>query len=345
MQKSILSAPKAAKKAKELTIHGDVRIDNYYWLNDKENPDVISYLNAENEYYNEVTKHTKAFQNDLFEEMKARIKEDDESVPYKKNQYFYITKFQKGKQYPIYTRKFQILEAKEEILFDVNELAKEHSYYKLAGLSVSPNNKIVSFGVDVSGNREYVISFKNLETGELFPEKIKNTTGGATWAKDNKTVFYTQNNPKTLRSEKIFKHILGTDASEDVEVYFEADDTFNCFVYKTKSEKYIIIGSHNTVSTEYRFLDATNPEGDFKVIQPRERNLEYSVAHYENDFYILTNKDNATNFKLMKTSVEATEKENWAEVIPNREDVLLEDISIFKEFLFIKKNFGLLCLR
>ncbi len=338
MQKSMINAPKAAKQPKELEIHGDVRIDDYYWLNEKENPEVISYLTAENDYYDHVTNHTKKFQEVLFEEMKARIKEDDESVPYKKNQYHYIIKFQKGKQYPIYTRKFQTLEAKEEILFDVNELAKEHSYYKLAGLSVSPNNKIVSFGVDTSGNREYEISFKNLETGELFPEKIKNTTGGSTWAKDNKTIFYTQNNPKTLRSEKIFKHVLGTAISEDVEVYFESDDTFNCFVYKTKSEKYIIIGSYNTVSTEYRFLDANTPDGDFKILQPRERNLEYGVAHYGTDFYILTNKDNATNFKLMKTSEEATEKENWEEVIAHREDVLLEDISIFKEFLVVEER-------
>lgn len=334
----IIKAPKATKIEKKLEIHGDVRIDNYYWLNDKENLNVIDYLHEENDYYNHVTAHTTKFQSALYEEMKARIKEDDESVPYKKNNYHYITKFQLGKQYPIYTRKKETLEAQEEILFDVNQMAKKHSYFKLSGLSVSPDNKLVSFGIDTKGNREYKLQFKNLESGKLFSEKINNTTGGSTWANDNKTIFYTKNNPITLRSEKIFKHVLGTDVSEDVEVFFEEDERFNTFVYKTKSEKYIVIGSYSTVSTEYRFLDANNPNGEFKILQPRERNLEYSIAHYDSDFYILTNKDGATNFKLMKTSEDKTEKEHWVDVLPHRKDVLLEDISIFKNFLVVEER-------
>ena len=334
----MIKAPKAAKIEKKLEIHNDVRVDHYYWLNEKENPKVIDYLNEENEYYHKITAHTDKFQEMLFEEMKSRIKEDDESVPYKKNNYHYITKYQHGKQYPIYTRKWKTLENEEEILFDVNQMAKKHSYYKLSGMSVSPNNKLVAFGIDIKGNREYKLQFKNLETGTLYPEKIKNTTGSSTWANDNKTVFYTKNNTKTLRSEKIFKHVLGTDASTDVEVFFEEDETFNTFVFKSKSEKYIIIGSYSTVSTEYRVLDANNPDGEFKIIQPRERDLEYSIAHYNNDFYILTNKDGATNFKLMKTAENATEKENWVDVISHREDVLLEDISIFKEFLVVEER-------
>ena len=334
----MIKVPKAAKIEKRLEIHGDVRIDNFYWLNDKENPKVIEYLNEENEYYNQVTAHTSKFQSALFEEMKSRIKEDDESVPYKKNNYHYITKYKKGKQYPIYTRKRETLEADEEVMFDVNVLAEKYSYYKLSGLSISPNNELASFGIDTKGNREYKLQFKNLTTGGLFSEKIKNTTGSATWANDNKTVFYTKNNPKTLRSEKIFKHVLGTDVSQDVEVFFEQDEAFNCFVYKSKSEKYIIIGSYSTVSTEYRFLNANTPNEDFKIFQPRERDLEYSIAHYNSDFYILTNKDNATNFKLMKANEEATLKENWVDVIEHREVVLLEDISIFKDFLVVEER-------
>jgi len=294
MLENKMKAPKADKIEKKLEKHGDVRIDNYYWLNEKENPKVIDYLNAENEYYDFITASSKQFQADLFEEMKARIKEDDESVPYKKNNYHYITKFKKGNQYPIYTRKKESLSAAEEIMFDVNKLAKKHSYYKLAGLSVSPNNKIVSFGVDTVGRREYTLQFKNLETDEMYPEKIENTSGGASWANDNKTVFYTLNNPTTLRSEKILKHVLGTDPSTDVEVFVEEDETFNTFVYKTKSEKYIVVGSYSTVSNEYRILEADNPNDEFRIIQPRERDLEYSIAHYNTDFYILTNKDNAT---------------------------------------------------
>lgn len=333
-----IKPPRAAKKPKHLEIHGDLRIDNYYWLNEKENPKVIEYLNAENEYYEQMTAHTKKLQEDLFLEMKSRIKEDDESVPYKKNNYFYITRFKKGQQYPIYSRKYLTLNASEEILFDVNVMAKSHSYFKLTGLSVSPNNKLVAFGTDTVSRRQYTLQFKNLETGEIFPEKIENTTGGACWANDNKTVFYTKQNDLTLRSEKVFRHVLGTDPSLDEEVFYEDEEAFSTFVYKSKSEKYIIIGSYSTVATEYRFLESNNPNGTFKIFQPRERDLEYSIAHYNNNFYILTNKDKATNFKLMKTSEKKTSKENWEDVIPHRKEVLLEDISIFKDFLVLEER-------
>jgi oligopeptidase B len=330
--------PKAEKIERKLEIHGDIRIDNYYWLNEKENPKVLDYLNTENAYYDAKTAHTKQFQEDLFLEMKSRIKEDDESVPYKKNNYYYITRFKKGKQYPIYSRKKETLEAKEEIMFDVNKLAEGHNYYKLSGLSISPNNELVSFGVDTVSRRQYTLQFKNLKTGKIYPEKIKNTTGSVSWANDNKTLFYTQKNSITLRSEKIFRHILGTDPANDVEVYFEKDEAFSSYVYRTKSEKYIVIGSSSTVSTEYRILEADDVNGQFKVFQPRERDLEYNIAHYNNHFYILTNKDKATNFKLMKTSVKETLKENWIDVIPHRKDVLLEDISIFKDFLVLEER-------
>ena len=338
MTKKIILPPKAKKIEMKLEIHGDVRIDNYYWLNDRENPEVIDYLHTENVYYEAKTVHTKQFQEDLFQEMKSRMKEDDESVPYKKNNYYYITRFEKGSQYPIYSRKKESLEAQEQILFDVNELGKGFTYFKLSGLSISRNNELALFGVDKVGRRQYTLQFKNLETGELFPEKIENTTGSGTWANDNKTVFYTHQNPKTLRSEKIFRHILGTDPSEDIEVYVEKNRAFNTFVYGTKSEKYIIIGSYSTVSSEYRILEADNPTGEFRIFQPRERNHEYDIAHYDGNFYILTNKDKATNFKLMKTPEMATSKENWVEVIQHREDVMLEDISIFKDFLVVEER-------
>ncbi len=330
--------PKVAKKRKELTIHNDTRIDNYYWLNERENPEVITYLNAENEYYHQMTAHTDKLEEDLFQEMKGRIKEDDESVPYKKNGYFYNTRFEVGAQYPIYARKKALQDVKEEILFNVNEMAKGFDYYSLKGVSVSPNNKLTVFGVDIVSRRQYTLQFKNLETDEVFADKIENTTGTASWANDNKTIFYAKQDAESLRSHKIFKHILGTDTSEDIEVYHETDETFGTFVYKTKSQKYIIIGSYSTLSTEYRFLDANNPLGNFTVFQPRERDLEYSIAHYNSDFYILTNKDKATNFKLMKTSEMKTSKENWIDVIPHRVAVLLEDISIFKDYLVLEER-------
>jgi len=342
MPKNKGKIPVAKKIPKELKIHGDLRIDNYYWLNDKENPEVIDYLNAENEYYEALTSHTKKFEKDLFKEMKSRIKEDDSSVPYKKSGYFYITRFEKGKQYPIHTRKKGFLDSDEEIIFNVNELAKGHDYYSLAGLNVSKNNKLVAFAVDVVSRRQYDLQFKNLDTGKLYPEVIKNTTGSSAWANDNKTVFYTKKDPVTLRSDKIYRHVIGQDDSSDVLVYEEKDQTFGTYVYKTKSDKYIIIGSYNSVSNEYRFLDADRPNGDFKIIQARERDLEYSVSHFEENFYILTNKDGAKNFKLMKTLVNKSEKENWTDVIPHRDDTLLEDISIFKDYLVLEeRNDGL----
>ncbi|MCM4156064.1 S9 family peptidase [Gramella sp. AN32] len=335
-------APVAKKNPHTLEKHGDIRIDNYFWMNKREDPEVIDYLNSENDYYEKSTAHTKQFQEDLFEEMKSRIKEDDESVPYKLNGYWYITRFEKGYDYPVYSRKKEILDAPEEILFNVNEMAEGFDYYSLGGLNVSLNNKLIAFGTDTLSRRQYTIRIKNLETGEILEEEIKNTTGGSTWANDNKTLYYTKKDPQTLRSFKVFKHILGTNPKEDQLVYEEKDETFNTYVYKSKSRAYIIIGSSSTLTTEYRFLDANKPEGEFQVFQPRQRGLEYSIAHFEGDFYIVTNKDEATNFKLMKTPVDSTTMENWKDVIPHREDFLLEDIDIFKDYLVItERNNGL----
>jgi len=337
MSKDIIP-PKAKIKPKQLKIHNDIRIDDYYWLNDKENPEVIEYLNKENAYCDKMMVHTVEFQTDLFKEMKSRIKEDDESVPYKYNGYWYIVKFEKGKDYPIYIRKKETLKAKEEIIFDCNKMAKGHSYFKLVGISISSDNTKVSFGVDTVSRRQYTIRIKNLVTGEVYNDSIANTTGSATWANDNKTLFYTSNNVQTLRSDKIYKHKLGDTVKNDVLIFTEEDDSFGVSVYKTKSKKYIVIASYSTLTTEYQILNANNPDGEFKIFQPRVRGLEYSINHFENDFYIVTNADRATNFKLMKTSEDATEISNWKEIISHREDVLLEGIDIFKHFLVISER-------
>jgi len=337
-----IPAPKADKIAKNLEMHGDVRVDNYYWLNDRENEEVIDYLERENDYYNKMTAHTKNFKADLFEEMKGRIKEDDASVPYFYNGYYYITRFETGKDYPIYSRKKDSLNAAEEILFDVNTMAEGYSYYNLRGLNVSKDNKWAAFAVDTLSRRKYTIYIKNLETGEILDDAIAMTTGGSTWANDNKTLFYTTKDEQTLRSSKIFRHDRGTDASNDVLVYTEDDETFGTYVYKTKSDKFLVIGSYSTLTSEFQILDANDPTGNFKVFQPRTRGLEYNISHFGNEFYIVTNKDDATNFKLMKTSETATEMENWVDVVPHRSDVLLEDIDIFKDYLVIsERNNGL----
>ncbi len=335
-----MRAPIAEKIPTTLQKHGHERIDNYYWLNDREDPNVIAYLERENAYNDSLMAHTKGLQEALFEEMKSRIKEDDNSVPYFYNGYWYTTRFEKGKEYPIYTRKKGDLEAEEEILFDCNELAKGHSYFRLVGINVSPDNKLAAFGVDTVSRRQYTIQVKNLATGELLPEKIENTTGGSTWANDNTTLFYNRKDPVTLRSEKIMKHKLGTEATNDQLVYEEQDETFNTYVYKTKTKEYLVIASISTLTSEFRILKANDPDGRFKVFHPRTRGLEYSIAHYNGDFYIITNADGATNFKLMRTPETATARENWQEVIAHREDVLLEDVDIFKEYLVVSERFN-----
>ncbi|MGB5368916.1 MAG: S9 family peptidase [Flavobacteriaceae bacterium] len=330
--------PVAKKQPHRLEKHGDVRIDDYYWMNDRENLAVIAHLEEENAYYHQMTTHTKDFQDRLFIEMKGRIKEDDESVPYKKDGYWYITRFEIGQQYPIYSRKKDTLEAHEEMMFNCNEMAKGQDFFNLGGIAVSPNNKMACFAIDTVSRRQYTLHIKNLRTGEIYKDRIENTSGGAVWADDNKTLYYTQKNPVTLRSDKIFKHVLGTTSDQDELVYHEKDETFDTYVYRTKSKKFIIISSYSTLTSEYQFLGADDPNGKFKIFSPRERGLEYSIAHYDDHFYVLTNKDGATNFKLMKAKDDATHAETWQEFVPHREQVLLEDIEIFRDYYVLTER-------
>jgi oligopeptidase B len=332
-----MNPPIAEKKPKELTIHNHTRIDNYFWLNERENPEVIDYLKAENEYTKAVMKKTEKFQEALYDEIVGRIKQTDETVPYLDNGYYYYVRFEEGKEYPIYCRKKETLETEEEILLNVNEMAEGHAFYNLAGYTVSPDNNKIAFGVDTVSRRKYTIYFKNLLSGETIEESIPVTTGRAFWANDNKTVFYTTKDEETLRPDKIWKHRLGTSSESDEMVYHEKDETFNTFVYRTKSNEYLIIGSGSTMSDEYRFLDANTPDGEFQIIQHRERSLEYDVDHYQDKFYIRTNLD-ARNFRLMETPVTATGKENWKEIIPHRGDVFLNGIEIFKDYLVISER-------
>jgi len=334
---SDMKAPVAAKKPKELTIHGDTRIDNYYWLRERENPEVIAYLDAENTYRESVMKDTEGFQKDLFDEIVGRIKQTDESVPYKKNGYYYYTRYEEGKEYPVYCRKKGSMEAGEEILANVNEMAVGHAYFHVGGMSMSPDNRFLAIGIDTVSRRKYTIYIKDLETGKMLSDEIPVTTGGATWANDSKTLFYTLKDEETLRSKAIYRHIKGSPAGQDVLVYEEVDETFDTYVFKAKSNQYIVIGSSSTLTNEYRFLSADDPLGEFSVVQPRIRGLEYNVAHYGDHFYIITNLD-ATNFRLMRTPVNRTEKKNWKEVIAHRKDVFLEGIEIFEDFLVVEER-------
>ena len=332
-----MNPPIAEKKPREMIIHGHTRTDDYFWLKEREDEKVIKYLEDENAYTSEVLADTKQFQEDLYKEMRARIKEDDESVPYKDNGYFYYTRYEEGKEYRLRCRKEGSLEAQEEVFIDENEMAEDHDYFALGGVQISDDNKIVAFGIDTVSRRLYTIQFKNLETGEMYPERIPNCSGGGAWAKDNKTFFYIAKDTETLRTNKIMKHVLGTDPSEDVEVFSEDDETFSCYTWRSKSKDYIFIGSFQTVSSEYRMLDAGNPDGEFTVIQPRERDHEYNVSHFEDKLYIVTNWE-AKNFRLMETPVSKPGKENWKEVIAHRPETLLENIEIFKNYLVVDER-------
>ncbi len=335
-QSSALKPPRAIKIPKELTIHGDTRIDNYYWLNNREDPRVMDYLSAENEYKEAILAHTKGFQEQLFKEIVGRIKQTDMSVPYKKDGYFYYTRYEEGKEYAIHARKKEHLGNDEHITLNINELAKDYAYYAIGGMSISTNNQLLAFGEDTISRRIYTLRFKNLETGEFLADTIPNTTGSAVWANDNKTIFYTRKDD-ALRPFKIFKHILGTPSEEDIEIYHETDETFRTGIYKSKSKKYLIIVAAMTISHEYRILEADKPNGTFRIFQPREKNLEYSISHFSNKFLIRTNL-NAKNFQLMETSETATAKENWTTIIPHRSDVLLEGIDVFKDYLVLSER-------
>jgi oligopeptidase B len=339
-----INPPKAEKIEKELTIHGDTRIDNYFWLNERGNSKVIDYLKAENEYTNNVMQHTVDLQDKLYDEIISRIEPDEESVPYKLNGYFYYKRYEPGNEYPLHCRKKDNLDNNEEILVDENRLAEGKSFTKVVGLEISQNNKILAYGEDFKSRRKYTVRFKDLETGRLLEEKLLNTNGYIAWANDNKTVFYTLKD-ETLRPSKIFKHTIGTDPKNDTEIYHEADSTFRIYVEKSKSQKYIMLISESTLSTEYRFLDADNPNGKFKIIQNREKDLEYHAYHYKNKFYIRTN-DRAENFKIVSTPINRTDKKYWKDVIPHRQDVLVEDLDIFKDYFVVdeRKN-GLSHLR
>lgn len=330
--------PKAKKIPKVLTHHGDQREDPYYWMNERENPEVLAYLKAENEYYEEMTVHTQSFQDQLFEEMKARIKLDDESVPYKLNGYWYYVRYVTTGSYPLYCRKKESLKAQEEILFNVDEMAKEHDFFEMGGVHISPNNQLAAYGVDTVSRRNYTVRIKNLGTGKTGSDKIENTSGYVAWANDNRTLFYVKRDLRTLRAFQVYKHILGQDSVCDELVFEEKDERFSVGVYRSKSKKYIILSTGSTNSDEYWLMKADDPDLGFKCFQKRVPQLEYDLFHFEDHFYIQTNKDGATNFKLMKTSLERTEMENWEEVIPHRKNVLLEDADIFKEYLVLSER-------
>lgn len=340
-----IAPPTAEKKADTLTGN---RIDNYYWMKlsdeqknaeqkDEQTQKVVNYLTAENDYLKASLKHTEALQEKIYNEIIGRIKQTDESVPYKDNGYWYYTRYEEGKEYPIYCRKKGTLEAAEEILLNVNELAKGHDYYSITGLSVSEDNNLLAYAEDSVSRRRYTVYVKDLRTGKLVEEPVPNTEGDITWANDNKTYFYTRKDSVTLRSRWIIRHTVGTSFKSDPIVSEEADETFYTGIYKTKSKKYLVIWAGSTLTNHYQILDANTPEGKFKEFTGRERGLEYSIEHYNDKFYVVTNLD-AQNFRLMETPVAKTSKANWKEKIAHRKDTLLQGIEIFKDYLVLSER-------
>lgn len=347
-QPTPVAAPKAAIKPKELITNGHKRIDNYYYLNERENPEVIKYLNAENAYLDQELAPVKGLQDKLFEEMKGRIKQQDESVPYKEGHYYYYTRFITGGEYPIYCRKKESLDGPEEIMFDGNAMAKGHNYYQLGGYEISDNDELAIFAEDTVSRRLYTLRIKNLKTGTVYPESIPDTEAGSfAWATDNKTLFYIKKDSQTLLGYQVYRHVLGTDPKNDVLVYEEPDNQFYMGLGRSKSKKYITIGcDHNGVSTEYRLLEANNPTGEFKVFLPREKGHEYDIVHYKDKFYIRTNWK-AENFRLMEVAEgKNADRTAWKEVIAHRPDVYLANMDVFVNHLVLgERKAGLTNIR
>ena len=329
----------------QLEKHGQVRVDNYYWLNDRSNPEVIAYLKQENEYAKAQNQHTVDFERQLFEEIKGRIKQTDLSVPFKQGDYVYYVRYEEGKEYALYCRKKGSINGSEEIMVDGNELAEGHEYFSLGNWMVSSGQDILAYAIDTQGRRIYSVGFKNLTTGEILSDVIPTVTGNMEWGNDNQTLFYSRQDPETLRSFQIYRHVLGQPSEQDELVFEESDETFSAYVTKSKSKQFLMIGLHQTVSSEYWYLHADRPYEKFQVFCPRERDHEYDVDHLGDHFYIRTN-DHAKNFRLMKADLSGTLKTQWQEVIPNRDEVFFEGFELFREYLVVEeRKEGLIHLR
>ncbi|AMR25901.1 protease 2 [Hymenobacter psoromatis] len=334
---SMPTPPIATLKPKALVSPYGTRTDNYYWLNERENPQVLDYLKAENAYFDQQMAPVKPLEDKLFAEMKGRVKEQDESVPFRDNGYYYYTRYETGGEYPLYCRKAGSLQGTEEVLLNGNQMGQGHSYFAIGGYEVSDNNELLAFSTDTVSRRLYTLRFKNLTTGQLYPERIVNVEGNAVWAADNQTVFYAKKDVTTLLPYQVYRHKLGTDPTQDVLVYEEKDDTFSLHVSRSKSKHYLGIELGSAFSSEYRFLDASNPTGEFTVFAPRTPDLLYDVQDANGRFYVFTNWE-APNFRVMAAPLTSTGRNNWAEVIPQREDVFLEQMELFKNYLVLNER-------
>jgi oligopeptidase B len=337
--------PAAVVRPHRFDEHGNVRIDQYYWLKERSNPEVIKYLEDENAYTKAVMAHTEALQDRLYQELKGRVLQNDQSVPFREGNYFYYTRLVEGKSYPIYARKRGSVSAPEEVMIDANALAEGKATFLIRAWEVSSGEDLLAFAADTTGGRVSAIRFKNLRTGDMLADVVPRSIGGIAWAEDNRTIFYTKPDSVSVRPYQVYRHRLGTPAATDQMVYEDKDETYYVGVSKTKSHSYIMIQSSQTMATEYSYVRADRPEAPFRVLIPRERGHEYSANHFGDYFYILSN-DHAKNFRLMRTPVAKPGRDNWEEVIPHRADVLLEDFEFFRDYLVLtERKDGLVQLR
>ncbi|NWG07373.1 MAG: S9 family peptidase [Chloroflexi bacterium] len=338
------SSPAALRRPHAITQHGQTRIDKYYWMRNREDPEVMKYLRAESDYLEKMMQHTKPLQEQLFSEMKGRIKETDSTVPERRGDYFYYERTEEGRQYPIFCRKKDLAESPEEVILDQNALAEGKSFCSVGAVSVSPDGAKLAYSLDLGGREIYTIHIKDLTTGALYPESIENALGsayehgGVEWANDNETIFYVTLD-EAQRPNKLFRHKLGTDPKEDVLVFHETDESFFLFVMKTRDNAYITTYHLSTTMREMRFISADAPDGALRVIQPRAKELEYIAEHHKGQFFIVNN-DKAKNFKLSVATVEQPGRENWKDIIPHRPDVLVEHVDTFEDFIVVTERKG-----
>ena len=330
-----LVPPTARKIPHQLETHGDVRTDDYFWLNERGDPDVLAYLEEENAYSGKVMAHTAGLQDVLFQELKSRTDPEEESVPYKYGNYFYYHRYETDREYPIFCRKKGSLSGDEEILLDVNKLAEGHDYFDVEEFEPSPDQRLGAFPVDTVGRRFYTLRFVDLETGELLADSIPDITDEFEWAGDSSTVFYVKQDPHTLRWDRVFRHKIGSDSHELV--YEEKDDTFNVSISKGLSERFLYLTTYSTDQSEEYFLDANKPDEEPTLFLAREPKHEYEITDGEDRFYIVTN-DDAENFRLMETPIGKTSKDNWRVVVPHRKDVLIDSVTVFKNHIVIEET-------
>ena len=333
--------PIAQKVPKTDVVHNETRVDNYFWLRDKDNPEVARYLEAENAYADALTQHTTALQGELYREMVSHIKETDIGVPFREGSFFYYTRTEAGKQYPIFCRKQtdgdMVNEgAPEEVILDQNVLAEGQAFMSLGGMSVSEDGNLLAYSTDNTGFRQFTLYIRNLQTGKLFAEQMEKT-GSFAWATDNRTLFYTVEEEGTKRHYRVYRHLLGTNPSTDVVVYEDADERFNVGVELTRSREYLLIESGSHTTSEWRRLRADQPLGEWSLIAPRVQDQEYQVDHRGDEFFIRVN-DTGRNFRLVSAPIAQPGRENWKEIIPHRADVMLAGMDFFADFYVLMER-------